>query len=363
MKHHLRKEKNCLNCGGEVTDRFCSHCGQENLELKESLGHLIAHFFSDVTHYDSKFLTTIKYLLFRPGFLSRQYFQGKRTMYLNPVRMYVFISFIFFLVLFLKKKPEPVESNIPSSHYPLKAVKQQLADSLHNSIKEPGKNTPLDSLRKIVVGQIASQLDTLVALKNVQPEAIGLGLGEGGLKFTLQEEKYNTVKEYDSIQNTLPDSARDKGFLRWIIRTNVRLKSKYGSRSQVVVSENFEHSVPKLMFILLPLFAWFIYIFHSRKKFYYTQHVIFSIQFHSFAFLLFLIVTISDWILITTKIGDNLVLASIVIAFFYLTIALKTTYNQSLFFSIIKALSIGILYIVALTIGIVVLAFISFITA
>lgn len=363
MKHHLRKEKNCLNCGREVTDRFCSHCGQENLELKENLGHLITHFFADVTHYDSKFFTTIRYLLLRPGFLSKQYFQGKRTMYLNPVRMYVFVSFIFFLVLFLKNNPEPVEGNEAYLLNPVKTVRQHLADSLHHSLKEPGKYTPLDSLRKIVVGQIASQLDTLVTVKKDQPEAIGFGIGEGGMKFTLQEEKYNTVKEYDSVQGALPDSARDKGFLRWIIRTNVRLKSKYGSRSQVEVSENFDHSVPKLMFFLLPLFAWFVYIFHSRKKFYYTQHVIFTIQFHSFAFLLFLIVTILDWILIKTRIGDSLELASIAIVLFYLTIALKNTYNQSLFSSIIKTLSIAILYTVALIIGIVVLAFISFITA
>src|SRR6266540_1088551 len=280
MKHHLRKVKECLNCGTEVTDRFCSHCGQENLEPKESIGHLINHFFSDVTHYDSKFLITIKYLLFKPGFLSNQYFAGKRTKYLNPVRMYIFISFLFFLVLFLKKNDEPAETNDNySSQYNI--ARQHLADSLHASTRQSYNKTTYDSFKAAAINEIASQLDTLVSKKDTT-ETIAFALGAEGIKFTLREGKYNTIPEYDSVQQTLPDNKKDKKIMHWLIRTNVGLKSRYGSRSNVAVAENFEHSIPKLMFILLPLFAWFIYIFHSRKKFYYAQHAIFSIHFFTF---------------------------------------------------------------------------------
>ncbi len=41
----LRTDNHCLNCGTTVQERYCSHCGQENLEPKESLWHLIRHFF------------------------------------------------------------------------------------------------------------------------------------------------------------------------------------------------------------------------------------------------------------------------------------------------------------------------------
>jgi hypothetical protein len=34
--HHYRKEKYCLNCGAEVSDKYCSRCGQANVEHKES---------------------------------------------------------------------------------------------------------------------------------------------------------------------------------------------------------------------------------------------------------------------------------------------------------------------------------------
>ncbi len=99
-RHHLRHDKNCLNCGFPVEERFCSRCGQENLEPKESVGHLVGHFFADLTHFDSKLFVTLKDLIIRPGFLTREYVAGRRVAYLNPIRMYVFISAIFFVALF-----------------------------------------------------------------------------------------------------------------------------------------------------------------------------------------------------------------------------------------------------------------------
>jgi hypothetical protein len=97
---HQRKEKDCLNCGATVIGPYCHNCGQENIEPKESFWHLILHFFNDITHFDGKFFTTLRILLFRPGFLSKEYMSGKRVSYLNPIRMYLFTSFIFFLVFF-----------------------------------------------------------------------------------------------------------------------------------------------------------------------------------------------------------------------------------------------------------------------
>jgi len=104
--YHLRRDKTCLNCGAIVQERYCSHCGQENTQLKESFSHLVGHFLADITHYDSKLITTIKDLIFKPGFLTKEYNAGKRMRYLNPIRMYVFISAIFFLVMFSRKEED-----------------------------------------------------------------------------------------------------------------------------------------------------------------------------------------------------------------------------------------------------------------
>lgn len=114
--HHLRHDKSCLNCGATVEERFCSRCGQENLEPKESVGHLIRHFFEDLTHFDGKFFVTVKDLIIRPGFLTREYVAGRRMSYLNPIRMYIFISAVFFVVLFAGKEEKAAGRQEDTGH-------------------------------------------------------------------------------------------------------------------------------------------------------------------------------------------------------------------------------------------------------
>src|SRR6202012_940267 len=156
MKHaHLRHDKTCLNCGAHVPDRYCSHCSQENTEPIESFGHLLNHFFADVTHYDSQLLSTIKYLIFRPGYLTQQYNLGKRLSYLNPIRMYIFISAIFFLLMFSGNEEKQGDKQVNYNTY-----KQHLADSLR-SLEKKGKLSKEDSVRNATYLQWATKLDTL----------------------------------------------------------------------------------------------------------------------------------------------------------------------------------------------------------
>ena len=102
MSHgKLRKENDCLNCGAEVQGPYCHNCGQENIVPHETFWNMVKHFFYDITHFDSKFFDTLKDLLFRPGYLPKEFVSGRRASYLNPIKMYVFTSAVFFLIFFL----------------------------------------------------------------------------------------------------------------------------------------------------------------------------------------------------------------------------------------------------------------------
>ena len=101
MSHNKeRKDKDCLNCGQTVAGRYCQHCGQENVEPDLTFMGLIRHFFYDLTHFDGKYFTTVKYLFTRPGFLSSEYIKGRRATYLDPARMYLFTSAVFFFLFY-----------------------------------------------------------------------------------------------------------------------------------------------------------------------------------------------------------------------------------------------------------------------
>ena len=90
----------CLNCGAKLIDSFCHHCGQKDIPRRQTLGELFSNFISSFWSYEGKFFLTTKYLITKPGFLTVEYNAGRRESYYHPARMYVFISFVFFLFLF-----------------------------------------------------------------------------------------------------------------------------------------------------------------------------------------------------------------------------------------------------------------------
>jgi ribosomal protein L40E len=133
-----RKEKICLNCNAELQGRFCHKCGPENIEPKESFLHLLSHLVSHEFHFDSKFFSTAKHLLLTLGFLTKEYMAGRRVSYLDPIRMYIFLSAFFFLVVFSLNKGE---TNLVNATYKnpsakkqalaaIKEVKDEINDSL-----------------------------------------------------------------------------------------------------------------------------------------------------------------------------------------------------------------------------------------
>jgi len=74
MTKHYRKENNCLNCGENVDGKFCSNCGQENIEMNETFWSFVSHGIAHYFHYDSKFRTTIRPFLAKPGQLNCRLF-------------------------------------------------------------------------------------------------------------------------------------------------------------------------------------------------------------------------------------------------------------------------------------------------
>ena len=338
-RHHLRHDKTCLNCGAIVEERYCTRCGQENLEPKESVGHLISHFFEDLTHFDGKFFVTVKDLILRPGFLTHEYVAGRRMTYLNPIRMYIFISAMFFLALFAgsEEKPEPQETNT----HAVNVFRQQLADSL--------RIAKTDSLHKAFNGALAGTLDT--SKVKAKDESLGLQYGSSGVvEIDITENKYNTLREYDSIQRILPDTAKDKGSMHWLLRNNVRQKEKHGGRSKLHLEVDVRHDIPKLMFILLPLFALYVGWFYDRKKYYYVNHAIFSVHFHSFAFLFFLFMLLLN--LVIPGEWTGLILAAItpVVVFIYLIAALHGMYGQSFWVTLGKGVAITLIYLITFSV-------------
>lgn len=88
----------CKNCGHQFDGKFCNQCGEKIVaENEKQLSHLFAEAFHFITHLDSKFLKTVRLVLFRPGFVSKEYCEGKRKKYFKPVSLYLIVVVIYLL--------------------------------------------------------------------------------------------------------------------------------------------------------------------------------------------------------------------------------------------------------------------------
>jgi hypothetical protein len=88
----------CRNCGAALLEAYCGRCGQKHDPTIHRLRHFSAEAFESITHADSRLWRTLRLLLFRPGALTCEFFAGRRASYLPPVRLYLVVSLLFFLL-------------------------------------------------------------------------------------------------------------------------------------------------------------------------------------------------------------------------------------------------------------------------
>jgi len=303
-----RKEKNCLNCGETVTGRFCHQCGQENVEVKESFGHLIMHFIEDLTHFDGKLWKTLKLLLFKPAKLTQLYMDGQRANYIHPIRMYLFISAIFFFFIFSGERPAPPVAQLPVTS------------------KDIQKNT-----------------------KQLNENGLSIKLG----KDTMQ---YKTIGAYDTAQIKLPAAKKDNWFESALIKKSIELNNKYNNdvfKIGEAIIKQFEHYFSRMLYISLPLFALFLWVLYRRNKnHYFVDHLIFSIHIYCAFFIILFAVKLVN--LFTESIESLLhqppytIAAYIapILMFYYLYKALRNHFNQSRFKTVLKFIILNFLTVI-----------------
>lgn len=271
MSHgKLRADKTCLNCGHHVEERFCPHCGQENIETRQPFYFLFTHFIEDFTHYDGQFWGTLKNLFFKPGKLTNTYLEGKRQRFVPPVKLYIFVSFITFFLPSLLPSGDRKESS--TSQELTKENKEEAIDKI--IILEKTGLLSKESSEKAI--EKIQKDDEENALNKDKEDNISIGFGS------------KTLKEYDE----------DQSFFNRLFRPFAvkffDLKEQGFTQQQIQekFSEAFIHTLPKALFIYLPVFAFILWLFHNKKKWWYFDHGIFTLHYFSFLLISILAVTV-----------------------------------------------------------------------
>jgi hypothetical protein len=287
-----RKEKDCLNCGTIIAGRFCQNCGQENLKPKQKFGGLLKHFIYDVFHFDGKFFDTLRYLVFRPGFIPKQYIAGKRQSYLDPVRMYLFTSAVFFLLFFSLFKPKINTGE--KTRLMTQRERFQYASALN-------QQRSLDT-NGLVEKEMRYILDTSYNLVLSDSSKVS---HDSSFRISLEGKDMVMVPEKKTSDSIVKISGEANS--NWLERTInakwIAYKRKYGddtTEMKAEIVQSFLHKLPYLLFISLPFFALILKLLYVRRKnFYYSDHAVFTLYHYIFTFILllffFLLGKLYDW--------------------------------------------------------------------
>ncbi|MEO6131612.1 MAG: DUF3667 domain-containing protein [Saprospiraceae bacterium] len=311
----VRAEKNCLNCGNIVEDRFCPHCGQENLEIHDSAFHLVIHYIQDMFHYDGKFWHTLKILFRKPGQVAVEYMEGERSHNLDPLRFYVFSSTVFFLLLF----------------YMVSTAKWQVDTNPKFNYRKRIYN--LEQEKKFIVGTPDTAY-ILLLKKNIKEKQDSIRRSEG-----------DATGQGMELDLSLPISqdTTDPGWLEvWLTKRaeerNNQLTEKHeGDDAGIfsdIMGEAF-HKLPELLFLSLPFFAFFLKLLYFRSKRHrYVEHFIFSIYFYAYLFVIMSIMLILSYSETSSgnvkikSVVNYLIGALNVYLFIYLMLAMKRYYSD-----------------------------------
>ena len=282
----------CLNCGTELLGDYCYQCGQKNKDFQLSFFKLIKSFFDEITFFDNKIINTLKYLAYKPAYLTQSYLNGQRVRFVPPFRLYLFLSSVFFIIGFSDFDNDIMKVNDKS------------LSELQESLKAN------DSITKVSLKQQKDSFE--LSLKPNQKD--------GWWTKRLKEKSNDIYLRYrDSKDEFIPDLAKV-----------------------------FEQKFPYLLYLSLPVVALFLWLFYWKKtKRLYVDHFIFTLYLFSSIFLYLLLESAIEFVL-QLIVSKPISLKGIVIWLLeaYTFLALYLFYKQGLLKCFLKFILLNLLLVI-----------------
>ena len=291
----------CPNCLRDRPESFCPQCGQSDRDYVRSLGSVTGEFFRETFEFDSRLTQSLKLLLFKPGRLTTEFSRNRRAGSVSPVRLYIFASFVFFLVMSATGALDTpqirvglsdadralVEGVLPSDER-VEAFKAALPEDYRSKVDAILDRPEEDPMRVVVLGVAATE----------DPGEMG---------------------------------PIDKFFVLGMIDL---------FHDPSIIGQRLIGNMPIAMFFLLPMFALALAVFQFRKKRFYVEHLVFALHVHTFTFVAYTVALL----LPGSGPGVWFRLGCVLLPGPYLLIALQRYYGDGWLLTVAKSIGVGLLY-------------------
>jgi Protein of unknown function (DUF3667) len=306
--HHAASD--CPNCGASVSGNFCHQCGQETVLHPPSTREFLHEFIGHYVALEGKLLQTMKLLLLKPGQLSLEYLQGRRVRYIEPLRVYLTFSLIFFAVFKFMGEDHHI------GNVKLKGVPVVVTDS-HDKKKAPAAHPP---------GAAAAQPD-----ENESDDP------------PVADDVRAELRKDETLQDIKKDLGEDNA---GIVEKLEKIASAAADDDGAELKKVFFGSAPYAVFAMMPLFALYLKILYLGTGKRYGEHLLFALHTNAFAFLMLtLLILIPEGVPLVGKLlGLWLV--------FYLPTAMRRVYGGSRTLTALRWIVLMFLHVLTLTVAI-----------
>ncbi|WP_444912021.1 DUF3667 domain-containing protein [Microbulbifer sp. PAAF003] len=360
------EDNKCANCCTPLLGPHCYACGQPVKGMVRHFSSVIGDFLDTLLAFDSRTWKTIPALFFRPGFLTTEYFSGRRVRYVSPVRLFIFLCITSLFVTRLSGDwtINFMDADASNEGPQLEASGVDLllqADRpVHTEIPE----------QKGLLGEIKKAEISLIEAKEEVEEGIKRGIKNEIVKGS---DKGRIISQEDS-EPVWQSSANDPD--NKLIRMDIKglpkpmqdwMDAKIENANQNIkqVTENpnrfkkaFLKTLPYALLIMLPMFAMMLWVLYIFKRRLYMEHLIVALHSHAFIFLSILIgnilyvlsVNMAGYTPITLAL-EALITLLIFWVLVYLLWMQKRIYRQGWFVTFCKYSVLGMAYLCLLSIG------------
>lgn len=355
----------CQNCQTPMQGPFCYQCGQHEKTSLRHAGLLLRDILHDVFNLDSRAVRTLQPLLFRPGFLTQEYFAGRRQRYVPPLRLYVIASLVFFLVAGMMFS---LGDNFKLDADAEKAETAKAVEAGQAALADPEVQRALRSpeVAAVLEQTAPGARESLMALQ--QPSALPSVADDQAVEKPAAPARPSAnspsiqISEFEPLP-FLPDFAN--GWLQGVSE-EVQVKAEQIKNDPKKLADAVLSVLPQSMFILLPLFALLLKLFYPFANRLYMEHLIVALHSHCFLFILFTLLIVINSItgqsqLLTSQLGwlDEAAgtITGLLLVFgvpLYLYLMQKRVYGQSHLLTFSKFMVIGVLYLTLLSVVIAV---------
>lgn len=244
----------CANCGHPRSDRYCPKCGQNDRDYIRSLPPLLGDILKETFELDGRIRRTIKPLFLRPGELPAEFSRNRRARYVSPIRLYLVASIGFFFLMSLvgELRPPRLERAAAARVEP-------------PALAEARQNADIDALKALLPLQQQHKVDALLA----RP---GMFLAK-----SLLYELSNNLEELAPCTDCWREN-----WDRYLLARAVDVLEDPAEGLSLLVD-----SLPFALFITLPAYALLLMLFFMGNRRFFTEHLVFAVQLHTFAFLVF----------------------------------------------------------------------------